>query len=152
MTRILGIDPGSEHTGVCLLEATEDDLTYEQGLEVHGGPEGVIAHLRLVGGIYKPDVTVVEGYEVRRGQAGDPHGLEVIGAVKFWLADNALLPAVIQPAAGRKQAVSDEALKRLGLYFSGKQNRNLKEAVRHAVWWAKKQKHLPTLRKGWPNV
>lgn len=147
--RILGIDPGSKRTGICLLEATDDDLTYVQGQEVYGGPEGMIEHLRLVGGIYKPDVTVIEGYEVRRGQAGDPHGLEVIGAVKFWLTDNGLLPPVIQPAGGRKVAVSDDALKRMGLYFSGEAQRNLREAVRHAVWYAKKQKHRPTLLKGW---
>ena len=146
--RILGVDPGSKRTGICLLVADSRSLRFESGQEVYGGVEGMIEHLHEFGGLYKPTVTVIEGYEVRGGRAGDPHGLEVIGAVKSWLYPKYNEP-VIQPAAGRKQAVSDEALKNLGLYFAGEPQRNLREAVRHAVWYAKKQNHIPTLRGGW---
>src|SRR5690606_31732699 len=110
--RILGVDPGSKRTGICLLVADSRSLRFEAGQGVYGGVDGMIAHWHAFAGPYKPTVTVSEGYEVRGGGAGDPHGLEVIGAVKSGLYPKYNEP-VIQPAAGRKQAVSDEALKTL---------------------------------------
>src|SRR5690606_21839359 len=145
---ILGDHLGSKRSAICLLVADSRAVRFESGQEVYGGVEGMIEHLHEFGGLYKPTVTVIEGYEVRGGRAGDPHGLEVIGAVKSWLYPKYNEP-VIQPAAGRKQAVSDEALKNLGLYFAGEPQRNLREAVRHAVWYAKKHSQIPTLRGGW---
>lgn len=149
MTRIFAVDPGASRSGVCILELTENNCALETYREVHGGVEGFIDYLDLYGGGIQADVIVVEGYEIRRGQAGDPHGLEVIGAIKYWARHRA--PVVTQTPAGRKKAVSDDALQRLGLYLPGEPWRNAREAIRHAVWYAKKQKHTPTLRIGWPQ-
>lgn len=149
--RILGVDPGSKRSGICLLECWDESYTLESSGEVYDGVEGMIEHLDVRGGMYRPDLIVVEDYEVRRGQAGDPRGLEVIGAIKSWAYHNGRRWVKIQSPAGRKVAVSDDALKRLGLYLPGEAQRNAREAVRHAVIAAKNFGIMSILSKGWPS-
>lgn len=137
--RILGIDPGMR-TGVALLDVPNDK------------PPALIFHEEISGGLsgfhewwdLRPeyDVLVVEDYIPRRGVPGNVEPLRIIGYLHPY-------GPVLQAPAGRKQAVSDDVLKRLGLHLPGEPHRNEREAVRHAVWWLKKQRHLPTLKSGW---
>ena len=94
---------------------------------------------------------VVEDYQVHR-TAGDPNGLRIIGAIEMWAHLNGRKPVILQPAAGRKQIVSDDALKRLGWYLPGEPLRNAKESVRHGAIWLKKQKNSYLLEKGWRDA
>ena len=115
-------------------------------------PPALISHEEVSGGLsgfhewwdLRPsyDVLVVEDYIPRRGVPGNQEPQRIIGYLHPYTP-------VLQPPAGRKQAVSDDVLKRLGLHLPGEPHRNEREAVRHAVWWLKKQRHLPTIRAGW---
>lgn len=141
---ILGVDPG-KRTGVALLEVSDDStpvlIAYE---EVYGGVEGFEEWWETHPAY---DVLVVENYIPRggvpQGQAKYPLG--IIGFLTQF-------GPVLQPPAGRLRGASDGVLKRLGLYLPGERLRNVREAVRHVVWYLKKQGHMPTLRVGWPNV
>lgn len=127
-------------TGVALLDVPNDKapilISHE---EVYGGLSGFHEWWQN-----RPDydVLVVEDYIVRRGVPGNVEPLRIIGYLHPYTP-------VLQPPAGRKQAVSDDVLKRLGLYLPGEPQRNAREAVRHAVLWLKKHRHLPTMRVGW---
>lgn len=141
---LLSIDPG-KRTGVAVVRAVEDrapSLLHHE--EVYGGLEGFMAWWDT----YHPhyDVLVVENYIPRAGvsqkDSGDPQ--RVIG----WLSQ---FDPLLRPPAGRKRAVSDDAMKRLGMYLAGEPNRNAREAVRHAIGYLKNSLHEPTLRMGWPE-
>lgn len=137
--RILAVDPGVR-SGVALLDVPNDKtpvlLMHD---EVYGGLSGFHEWWDM-----RPDydVLVVEDYIVRRGVPGNVEPLRIIGYLHPWTP-------VMQPPAGRKQAVSDDALKRLGLYLPGEPQRNAREAVRHGVLYLKHHRHLPTLIAGW---
>lgn len=137
--RILAIDPGVR-SGVALLDVPNDKtpvlLMHD---EVYGGLSGFHEWWQR-----RPDydVLVVEDYIVRRGVPGNVEPLRIIGYLHPYAP-------VLQAPAGRKQAVSDDVLKRLGMYLPGEPNRNAREAVRHGVWWLKKHHHLPTMKAGW---
>jgi len=89
---------------------------------------------------------VCEKWVDRNIAGADRSAMLVEGAVRF------LWPKVVlQPASGKNTAVSDEVLTRLGVYTAGGHHRDILEATRHGVWFVKKQKHLPTLTKGWPK-
>lgn len=144
MTTILSIDPG-KRTGVAVV--TFDDETapvLEQKWEVYGGLEG----FKNFWGLLKPeyDILLCEKFTPREGVKGiDYTPMGTIG----WLSQ---FDPIMQPPAGRKKAVPDSALKRLGLYLPGEPNRNAREAVRHAVWYLKNHGHKPTIRKGFVNI
>lgn len=139
--RVLAIDPG-QRTGVALLEVLDNTapilLAYE---EIRGGVLGFeqwwTTHPDY-------DVLVCEDYIPRAGvpqrNSSDPQ--RIIGFLRPFTP-------VLQSPSGRKKAVSDAVLKRLGLYLPGEPLRNAREAVRHAVWWVKQSRHMPTLRVGW---
>ena len=137
--RLLSIDPGLR-TGVALLDVPNDEpptLVFHE--EVHGGLPGFHEWWDL-----RPDydVLVCEDYIPRRGIPGNVEPLKIIGY---------LLPfaPVLQSPAGRKKAVSDDVLKRLGLYLPGEPNRNAREAIRHGIVYLKRHRHIPTLISGW---
>src|SRR5665647_325289 len=140
--RVLGIDPG-ERTGVALVDvSTEQAPVLLMHEEVYGGLSGFSVWWED-----RPDydVLVCEDFLLRQGLHGV--NLEPVRIIAF------LEPyaPVMQPPAGRKKAVSDNALKRLGLYLPGEKQRNAREAVRHVVWFLKRTHHIPTLRIGWPD-
>ncbi len=149
MAVFVAVDPGVKRTGVATF--LYDDTTVELGPheEVYGGLSGMLEWLDLKVPTFVSHF-VVEDYQVHR-TAGDPNGLRIIGAIEMWAYLHARKPVILQPAAGRKQAVSNDALKRLGWYFPGEPQRNLLEAVRHGVWWLKNQKHPAILNGGWPR-
>ena len=137
--RLLSIDPGLR-TGVALLDVLNDK------------PPTLVFHEEITGGLpgfhewwdVRPDydVLVCEDYIPRRGVPGNVEPLRIIGYLHPYIP-------VLQPPAGRKQAVSDDVLKRLGMYLPGEPNRNAREAVRHGVVYLKHHRHLPTLIAGW---
>lgn len=140
---VLGVDPGVR-TGVAYLEVPEDAppvlIAYE---EVYGGVTG----FKKWWATHSPhDVLVVEDFILRGGVKGV--NIEPVKIIEF-LSE---FGPHMQSPAGREKSVSNESLKRLGLYLPGQPLRNAREAVRHAVWHVKKSGHVPTLRKGWGRV
>jgi hypothetical protein len=139
--RILGIDPG-QRTGVAVIEVTDDTapvlVSYE---EVYGGVNGFTIWWET----HPPyDVLVAERY-IPRGGTPQKNAGAPLGVLGFLDQFN----PVLQTPAGRAVSVSDAVLKRLGLYLPGERLRNVREAVRHVVWYLKNQRHRPTLVKGW---
>jgi len=139
MTRLLGADPGGVRTGLALIEFTPDTLPRLVGKWlIVGGPDGFLQWWE-----HKPpyDILVVEDYIVRQGVPSTHLALKTVGYLRGTEPD-----AIFQSPAGRKKLVSNDALKRLGLYET---QRDIREGVRHAVVYLKRQKHLPTLHQGW---
>jgi hypothetical protein len=143
MTTILAVDPSAERessdTGWFLGEFFEDQPVrrLDSG-NIHGGFEGF---KRWTGPA--ADIVVCEHYVVFN-RAGDPTPLLVEGALRDRYDD-----VVLQPASGKNTAVPDRVLKALDLYTTAGHHQDEREAARHAVWYLKKIKHLPTLRVGW---
>lgn len=143
MTTILAYDPAAERessdTGWFLGEFSEDQPVsrIDSGV-VHGGFEGFRVWTKP-----EADIVVCERYVVFN-RAGDPSPMLIEGVIRYLYPD-----VVLQPASGKNTAVSDTALKRLGLYSTKGHHHDEREATRHAVWRLKKLKHLPTLRLGW---
>jgi hypothetical protein len=131
-------------TGVALVSAqTNKPPVLISSDEVYGGLAGFQDWWTNSRPAY--DVLVAEDFIRREGVHGailEP--LKVIGYLSPW-------EPILQSPAGRKKAVSDDALKRLGMFLPGEKQRNAIEATRHAVWYLKKTCHLPTLHKGWPD-
>lgn len=146
---ILGVDPGAQRTGIAHIFAPEEDLKLVSAYEIEGGTQGFIDNGSADISLFQFDLIVVEDYVVHRAQ-GDPRGLEIIGILKY-LGNKYGVPVKVQPAAGRKKAVPDEVLKRLGMYEGGDANRNSREAVRHVIWHLYEQAHIPTLMKGYTS-
>lgn len=93
------------------------------------------------------DTVIVEQFVNRQIKGADisPLGMQYI--VQWVWPD-----AVLSPASGKNTAVPDSVLKALGLYDDKSHHHDVREASRHAVWWLKKQKHLPTLKVAYPDV
>ena len=145
MKTLLAIDPG-QRTGVAVFKYDDTDVWIYTSQEVYGGVEGMWAWLRQWD--FDSDTTVVIEdflYNARKPSV-DLTPVRVIGLMEGFCLGNDLL-LVKQPPAGRKEAVSNEALKRAGWFYSGEPNRNRVESVRHGAWWLKKQRHVPTLTK-----
>lgn len=144
MSIILAIDPG-KRTGIAVIvytEGTAPQIAFTE--EVYDGLKG----FQTWWDEWRPDydTLVVENFIPREGVRGiDYTPLHIIG----WLSQ---FNPILQSPAGRKKAVPDNALKRLGLYLPGEPNRNAREAVRHAVWWLKNQGHKPTIRKAFVSI
>lgn len=127
-----------------------DNLTDQFGDYVYIGPTGEWADdwlPRLLGEAVRIDIVIVEQFINRQIKGADisPLGMQYIVQ---WVWPN----AVLSPASGKNTAVPDSVLKALGLYDDKSHHHDVREASRHAVWWLKKQKHLPTLKEAYPNV
>lgn len=140
---MLAIDPGVR-TGAALVEVTEDSAPVLLGYwEIPGGLEGFQEWWAL-----RPeyDTLVAEDFDHREGVRGVDHTPErILGWLSTWTP-------ILQKPAGRKRAVPDDALKRLGLYLPGERQRNAREAVRHAIVYLKNSGHRPTIRKGFVSI
>ena len=150
MTNIVSVDPG-KRTGIAFIHFDDDApalVTYT--FDVDGGVKGFIGWLAEFDDIFQGQefFVVYENFKPREGKHGvGTDASEVIGALLYW-AHLRNVPAVPQPADGRMQAVPNEVIdKFVGAY--GNSDRNFKEAARHAVWYLKNAKHIPTIKKGW---
>lgn len=151
MGTILGIDPGGVggHTGIVLLDVPDNaPATLTKSWAVPNDFDGYMHWHRAWGPTYADvDVVVCEHFVNRNIKGADLTPCFIEGAVR------ALWPnVVLQPASGKNSSVPDAVLKRLGLYDFPKDHHNdQREAGRHAVWYLKKQHHMPTLLAGWPK-
>lgn len=153
MTTLLSIDPGGAgtgHTGIVRLwyTPTEAPLLLESWA-VPDGLDGWLAwhdEYRLED--HWIDLEVVCEHFVNRNVPGaDLTPCFIEGSVRTVYRD-----VILQPAAGKNTAVPDTVLKRLGLYsFPGDHHHDRREAARHALWYLKKQKHIPTLKAMYPE-
>lgn len=153
---MLVIDPGGAgkgETGIVYLWLGMDGELPPEVIDswaVPGGLEGFREweehHYYLHAGA---GTVVCEAFVNRNIPGADLTPVLIEGAVRYIRPDT-----VLQPAAGKNTAVPDEVLKRLGLYDlgTGDHHQDRREAARHAVWFLKKNKHLPTLKKGWPRA
>lgn len=146
MTVLLSIDPAAERavsdTGWALLEYDDNTpATLVDGGVVHGGFEGFRTWT-----LPDSDVTVCEKYVKFRAE-GDPTPLLIEGIVRYLRPD-----VVLQPSSGYKTAVPDRVLKTLGFWTTTGHHADQRSALRHAVMYLKKARHLPTLRQGWPQA
>src|SRR5690625_5188853 len=147
---IVGIDPGKS-TGIAVLghnEITHPTLiTHDTPApeNVTGVLESLLSELD-----HQQVVIVVERFVLREGMYGvDTTPIEVIGRIKEWSKDRPH-PFVWQ-LPSEKELATNEVLRRMGLWLKGKDQRHVMDAVRHAVVYLAKQKHMPTLKKGWPQ-
>lgn len=149
MTNIIAVDPG-KRTGIAFIHFDDDApaiVTYT--FDVAEGVQGFIDWLLEYGDTFKDFFVVYENFRIREGKHGvGTEASEVIGALLFWARYTAQVPAVPQPADGRMAAVPNKVLDKF-ITTSGNSDRNFKEAARHAIWYLKNAKHLPTIKKGW---
>jgi hypothetical protein len=96
---------------------------------------------------YKWDFVVCESFILRPGIHGvDITPAYVIGALEA--LENPRSKIHFQPPSS-KPLCDDDALKNLGVYTRGYPHSN--DATRHAIIYLRNVRHLPTLRKGWPE-
>lgn len=153
MPLILGIDPGGTggHTGAVLLEHTRDNPPeLVTSWAVPGDMDSFREWWQYEFSRGLSTMTVVCEMFVNRNKPGaDLTPMLFEGAVRYLVPD-----VVLQPAAGKNTAVPDRALVNLGFSkdaFKGDHHGDRWEALRHVIWYIRKQDHVPTLRKGWPR-
>lgn len=159
---ILSIDPGGigGHTGIALGEYTDtepyrlvyhehvpDDLVgFVQWLKDHvvaGEPPMV----QFNGHWYPAGEVLMEDFEDFGIRGADWTPLKLIGAAAYVFGDALTMRRPID-----RKIVSDDTMKLLGAYVPGGHHRDATEASRHAVAYLLKNRHLPTIEKGWPNA
>jgi len=154
MSFLVSIDPGDRggDTGIVILEYQFNqaaelyvDFTVPGGtenfsywLEENAASTVEWAHIATV---------IVEDFEPRLGtpvKSYEP--AQIVGICRYLWNATPVTPS------GRKTAVPDKVLDRLGLYdFPGDHHGDRREAARHAVRWLKDNNHAPTMQKGWPD-
>lgn len=147
---ILGVDPGGDggHTGVVLIGVPEDGPAFlSDSWAVSDDVTGFVDWYQTNGCFLMIDTVVCEHFVNRNIAGADLTPCFVEGAVRALFRDT---ETVLSPASGKNSAVSDDVLKRLGMYaFPGDHHHDRREAARHAIRYLKKQRHVPTLRAGW---
>ena len=145
-TRLLAIDTPSEKAvssmGWALLEYGEDTpAEFIRYGAVTGGFEAAAEWFSRYPYMWKsPDIVVVEHY-VAYNRNGDPTPLLAEGVVRYLRPD-----AVLQRSSGKNTLVPDDKLKALGLWSTEGHHHDEREAIRHALVYLVKSRHLPTLR------
>lgn len=148
VTSILSFDPAGKggDTGIVLLNyADSQPVGVAASWAVSGGYDEFCWWLRERS-LMDPDVVIVETFIHFKDIHIETTPILIEGAIRYVWPN-----AVLSPASGKNTAVPDAVLKRLGLYFPGDHHRDRTEAARHAVRWLKNQRHVPTLRAGWPQ-
>ena len=149
MTRLLSIDPGGKggDTGIVLLEYNVKTLPkMVESWAVGDGLDGFRKWLEVYWLVAFADVHIVETFVHFKNIQIETTPILIEGAVRFKWPDT-----ILSPASGKNTAVPDDVLKRLGLYIAGDHHRDRLEAVRHAIRYLKNQRHIPTLKAGWPQ-
>lgn len=158
MVTLLSVDPGGKgagHTGIVLLQYTDtappiilDTWAVPDGLEGWlGWYDHHVNHNSL--DEVEPDEVVCEHFVNRNVPGADLTPCFIEGSVRTLYRHT-----VLQPASGKNSAVPDAVMAALGFSkkeFKGDHHGDRWEALRHAIWYLKKNRHLPTLRAGWPS-
>jgi len=143
---ILAFDPGGT-TGWAFIgyEPDTEPVVFESG-QIPDGHKGFIDWWnRKVQ--YLPETQIVcESFTLREGVRGvNLEPCYVIGALEALHGDS-----IVYQSPMYKSFCDNDALKALGFYIPGQQH--ARDAFRHAVAYLRTQeKHIPTLRKGWPE-
>lgn len=155
MTLILSLDPACERnvsdTGWCLAEVEPDSPAQRiNGGVIHGGFDGFVRELydckEFPDALQaQADVVICEQFVSWEPKADSTPRL-IEGIVRYLRPD-----AVLQPSSGYKTAVPDEVLKRLGFWTTNGHHADERSAARHLIMYLKHDKHLPTLKEGWPS-
>ena len=148
MPLIASFDPGDigGSTGMFLGSYGEHEPLVALRHEViPGGIEEFVS--RYTDFDYYADIYLVEDFAPRLGtpvKSYEP--AQIVGAVRMMFCPR----VVVMPPAFKNTAVSDDVLKRLGLYSTLGNHHDAREAARHAVRYLKEVvHHEPTIRKGW---
>lgn len=159
--RVMAIDAG-DMTGIAVVDFTDNGpvLCY---LSQFAGDVTQTMH-RVAAVIRAMDVGVVvaEQFNLRPGNqfVADLSTVYRNGALEYMLAVHFGIDPVWQTPAQAKGLVSDTVLKRLGPDFwptgktvGQKDAHDARDALRHAIrYGVEVLKHLPTIKKGWPNA
>jgi hypothetical protein len=144
-TTILGVDPGGT-TGVSLIEfGFNTQPKVLKFTQIPNGLDGFLAWYHTAH--HDWDLVVCESFTLRPGVHGvDLSATYVIGALQ---ALEQYRTKIFYQAPSQKSLCDDEAMKQLGVYLPGNPHAN--DAARHAIIYLRSVKHLPTLKKGWPQ-
>lgn len=145
--RVLAVDPGAK-TGIALFDADTRFLVLDilpNGLA--GFQRWWQFHIELMGAIQADRLTlVVESFELEEGS----HGIDYESPLQIihWL-ESLDIPIVFQRRMqrGKDKLITDTVLKRAGLYPPRGQvkEKHQIEALRHALAFLVRQRHLPTI-------
>lgn len=145
MTTILGIDPGGT-TGISLIEfmpATEPRLIGTN--QIPNGLKGFLDWYHK--SHHDWDFVVCEDFILRPGIHGvDLTPTYIIGALEALEMNKKKVH--LQPPSS-KPLCNDNVLKNLQMFSPGMGHAN--DATRHAIIYLRGVRHMPTLRKGWPE-
>ena len=148
MPLIASFDPGDigGSTGIFLGAYGEHEpLAVSRNDVIPGGIEEFVS--RHPDFDYDADIYLVEDFAPRLGtpvKSYEP--AQIVGAVRMMFCPR----VVVMPPAFKNTAVSDDVLKRLGLYTTLGNHHDAREAARHAVRYLKETvHHEPTIRRGW---
>ncbi len=148
MTSILSFDPAGKggDTGIVVLDYLSTMAPrVRESWAISGGYDAFCDWLRANDDI-NADTVIVETFIHFKDIHIETTPILIEGAIRYVWPN-----VILSPASGKNTAVPDDVLKRLGLYFPGDHHRDRTEAARHAVRWLKNQRHIPTLRAGWPS-
>ena len=138
---VLGIDPG-QRTGIALVDCHELKLWLDYRADVPDSVDGFLGFMveqQLL--VTQADVWVIEDFILREGKHGvSDDASRVIGAA-LALAHVWGVKTSLRAPGGRTRQVPDRVLHNLfgKDAFVGNKDRNIKEAVRHTVGYAKAQ-------------
>jgi hypothetical protein len=142
--RVLAVDPGAK-SGVCLFDA--DAQKVDHFTIVPFGLEGFKAFWEAAKYSGRYDVLIIESFELEEGS----HGIDYESPLQIihWL-ESLNIPIVFQRRMqrGKDRLITDAVLKRAGLYPPRGQvkEKHQVEALRHALAFLVRQRHLPTLK------
>lgn len=141
--RVLAVDPGLK-SGVCLFDSESEiirvSLIVANGLK--GFQDFWEAHVRYL----EYDVLVCESFELEEGT----HGIDLTPVSIIGYLESLGIPIVFQRRMqrGKDRLITDAVLKRAGLYpVRGEvKEKHQVEALRHALAYLVRQRHLPTIK------
>jgi hypothetical protein len=133
-TRVLAFDPG-ETTGVACIQ-NGCVLRYDQVVTKPVGPGAFI--LADIIELAEPAILICEDYKVYSWKSNEHkwasiHTLRLIGAIEY-ICHMRALQLHLEMAQVPKEFMTDDKLRGLGLYLTGKPH--ARDAMRHAVWYS----------------
>lgn len=145
MTTILGIDPGGT-TGISLVSfGIGSEPKIESVIQVPDGLDGFLNWYRKTNHVW--DFVVCESFVLRPGVHGaDITPAYIIGALQ---ALEGIERKIYFQMPSQKKLADDDVLKRMSMHNKGMPHVN--DAVRHSIIYLRNVKHIPTLKKGWPE-
>lgn len=161
MTRVLAIDAG-DMTGIAVVDFVDNGPEVLYLAQMTTSVVDTTHSVKYVCSANRPDAVIVEQFNLRPGNQFVANLSTVYrnGAIEYMLAVDFATEPVWQTPAQAKGLVSDTVLKRLGPDFwptgktvGQKDANDVRDALRHAIrYGVEVLKHLPTIKKGWPNA